>query len=105
LKQLFVEVDAYRKLRVRAREFGKISQIGHPHPQINLHQPKRERIRKNLCSNEMKRKFWTEPAIIPETIWSKLLVFRHVLCQAGQGGWRTNRLTPQQEASHPASLE
>jgi hypothetical protein len=68
LQQRVVEVDVDRKLRVGSRELGDISQIGHPHPQINLHQPKRERIRKNQYSNKMKRKFWTEPRIIPQAI-------------------------------------
>jgi hypothetical protein len=43
----------------------KVARSDIPTPQINSHQPKRERIRKNLCSNEMKRKFWTELIIIP----------------------------------------
>src|SRR5437879_1562528 len=68
LQQCVVKVDDDWKLRVGPRQLGDMTQIGHPHPQINLHQPKRERIRKNLYSNKMKRKFWTEPGIIPETI-------------------------------------
>lgn len=51
LQQRLVEINGHRQLRIRARELGEISQIGHPHPQINLHQPKRERIRKNHSSN------------------------------------------------------
>ena len=53
LQQRIVEIDVDRKLRVGSREIGNSSQIGHPHPQINLHQPKRERIHKNLFSTEV----------------------------------------------------
>jgi hypothetical protein len=57
LQQSVVEINAYRKLRSRSREFCETGQIGHPHPQINFHQPKRERVRKT-CSIEKEQRFF-----------------------------------------------
>ena len=65
VQQSVIEINAYRKLRCRPREFCETGQIGHPHPQINFHQPKRERIRKNLFNRKRTVLFWTRAGLYP----------------------------------------
>jgi hypothetical protein len=70
LQQSVIEINAHRKLRCRPREFCETGQIGHPHPQINFHQPKRERTRKNLFNRKRTVLFWTRAGLYPcEKSW------------------------------------
>jgi hypothetical protein len=48
LQQRFVKVDTYRQLRVRTRQLGVGSQIGHPNPPLYTFQPKKRKNPKTV---------------------------------------------------------